>query len=261
MSAPRSDAERRGKDPAGGALEHDPEVLAGLEKRLGYRFDNRALLARALIHRSAAQHRQDAGIEGAAAEHYERLEFLGDAVLGFTAADWLYRALPDRPEGELARRKSFLVSAPVLARAASELGLGEALLLAENEARDGGREKASLLADAFEAVLGAIYLDSDFETARRLARPIIARAWVDREGLDEQDAKTRLQELLQSLARPLPEYVVERHEGPEHARTFFVSCRIEGAVAGEGDGPSKKIAERRSALAALQSLEAPGGDG
>ena len=243
---------------AAGRLAHDPAVLAALEERLGYRFEDRELLIRALIHRSAAQHRQDAGLEGAADQHYERLEFLGDAVLGVAAADWLYRALPEHPEGELARRKSFLVSAPVLARAAAELGLGEALLLAENEARDGGREKPSLLADAFEAVLGAVYLDSGFETARQLARPFIARAWVDREGLDEQDAKTRLQELLQSLARPLPEYVVDRHEGPEHARTFFVSCRIDGAVVGEGQGRSKKIAERRSALAALASVQGVG---
>ena len=141
----------------------------GLEKKLGYRFRRPELLDAALTHRSYAH-------EQASDAHYERLEFLGDAVLGMVTAGWLFNAHPDWPEGDLSKRKGHLVSQPVLARHAAELGLGEALRLGVGEERSGGRRKASLLADVWEAVIGAVYLDGGLEAAAALIRPLLAAA-------------------------------------------------------------------------------------
>jgi ribonuclease III len=218
----------------------------GFEKRLGHRFRRPDLLAAALTHRSWA-HEQGSG------EHYERLEFLGDAVLGLVAAEWLFARHPELPEGELSKRKGHLVSRPVLARHAQELGLGEELRLGVGEERSGGRRKASLLADVWEAVLGAVYLDGGLEAAEKLVHPVLEEASARRSGAAD-DAKTRLQELLQARAMPLPDYDLLETAGPDHAKRFTVECRVGGEPFGRGEGRSKKIAEQAAAASALEAL-------
>ena len=216
-----------------------------LEKRLGYRFREPSLLETALTHRSYA-HEKDTGA------NYERLEFLGDSVLGLVAGEWLFHRHPDLPEGELSKRKAHLVSRPVLARHASSLGLGEEIRLGVGEERSGGRTKASLLADVWEAILGAVYLDGGLEPAARLVLPLLEDG-TERRG--PYDAKTHLQEVLQGQGRNLPEYVLAEETGPDHAKRFTVECRIRGEVAGVGEGRSKKKAEQAAASAALERVE------
>lgn len=216
-----------------------------LEKRLGYRFKDPSLLETALTHRSYA-HEQETG------SHYERLEFLGDSVLGLVAGDWLFHRFPELPEGELSKRKAHLVSRPVLARHATGLDLGGEIRLGVGEERSGGRTKASLLADVWEAILGAVYLDGGLEPAARLIRPLLEDG-TDRRG--PADPKTRLQEVLQARGRGLPEYVLAEEAGPDHAKRFTVHCVIEGDNHGTGVGRSKKLAEQAAAAAALEALE------
>lgn len=218
------------------------------EKRLGHRFRRPELLERALTHRSHA-HEHD--LDG----HYERLEFLGDAVLGLVAADELCRRHPDLPEGELSKRKSHLVSQPVLARRARELGLGDELRLGVGEERSGGRSKDSLLSDAFEAVLGAVYLDAGLEAATGLILPLLEGGLEEHDDGRPADPKTRLQETVQARGWPLPQYRVVETHGPDHAKRFVVQCRLRGEVAGSGEGRSKKVAQQAAAAAALEALE------
>ncbi|KAB2957805.1 MAG: ribonuclease III, partial [Thermoanaerobaculia bacterium] len=215
-----------------------------LEARLEYRFRDPGLLAAALVHRSWAN---DQGVP----EHNERLEFLGDAVLGLIAADWLYRRYPERPEGDLARLKAWLVSEPALARHATTLGIGERLRLAAGEERSGGREKSSLLADALEAVFAAVWLDGGLEAVR----PVVERFLETTESASEaegSDAKTRLQELAQAAGWPLPVYAVVSESGPDHDRTFVCEVALCGERAGRGEGRTKKDAQQRAAAAALE---------
>ncbi len=223
-----------------------------LEKRLGYRFHRPELLATALTHRSWAH-------ESGGAENSERLEFLGDALLGLVAAEWLFGEHPDLPEGELSKRKAFLVSQEALAHRARDLGLGAELRLGVGEERSGGRDKASLLADAVEAVLAAIYLDGGMEPARRVIEALLEEGAPERAG-SLFDAKARLQELAQARGWELPEYALLAAEGPDHARRFTVECRVRGEAVGAGGGRSKKGAEQRAAAAALRRLEAAGDD-
>jgi len=225
-----------------------PEADA-LEDRLGYRFRRPELLQRALTHRSYAN-------EHGLGENYERLELLGDAVLSLLATDWLFGELPHASEGSLSKRKAALVSAETLSRLAGDLELGERLLLGVGEERSGGRSKASLLADAFEAVLGAVYLDGGLGAARDVLLPLLPAA-IEAPGEPARDAKSRLQEAVQARGRGLPEYRVVGEEGPDHEKTFSVACLLEGRVAGEGEGASKKEAEQRAAQQALASLTAP----
>ncbi|HVS02043.1 MAG TPA: ribonuclease III [Thermoanaerobaculia bacterium] len=221
--------------------------LEGLEERLGHRFADRGLLASSLTHRSRVQ-------EQTADQHYERLEFLGDAVVGAVAAEWLYATL-EASEGELSKLKSFLVSAPTLAGFAAALELGPLLRLGVGEERSGGREKESLLADALEAVLGALYLDAGLDAVRRVLTPMLEEG-LERylEATSPLDPKTALQELLQSQGKPLPEYVPAGESGPDHRKRFRIDCRIEGEVVGSGEGSSKKRAEQSAAAAALRRL-------
>ena len=219
-----------------------------IETRLGYRFRSPALLAAALVHRSWAN---DQG----ALEHNERLEFLGDAVLGMIAADWLYRRYPERPEGDLARLKAWLVSEPSLARHAAALGIGERLRLAAGEERSGGREKASILADALEAVFAAVWLDGGLEAVR----PVVERFLQATEAAGEAeaaDAKTRLQELAQAAGWPLPVYTLLSESGPDHDKTFVYEVALRGEVEGRGEGRTKKDAQQRAAAAGLERLAA-----
>jgi ribonuclease-3 len=218
-----------------------------LERALGYKFRNPELLTLALTHRSYAN-------ENGLPDHNERLEFLGDAVLGTVAAEWLFRRHPEMPEGDLSKRKSYLVSAPVLAGLADDLGIGKSLLLGVGEERSGGREKPSLLADSAEAVLGAIYMDGGLAPVRELVSRLLAQVVEERPRIHETDTKTRLQEALQARGWSLPEYRLVAEMGPDHEKRFVVECRVCDRAAGRGEGRSKKVAEQRAAAEALESL-------
>lgn len=222
--------------------------IAELEERLHHAFVDSALLEVALTHRSFAN-------EAGSPAHYERLEFLGDAVLGLATADWLFRRLAERTEGELSRFKATLVSEGSLARYAEQLGLGEHLRLGTGEERSGGRLKASLLADALEALFGAIYLDGGFEAVRPVVERYLeaASAWPEEDR--PRDAKTALQEHAQGRGWELPQYTVIAERGPDHLKLFVVEVRLRGEVAGRGEGRSKKSAEQAAAAAALGAAE------
>ena len=188
-------------------------------------------------------------------ESNERLEFLGDAVLGLVVTEHLYRTRPELPEGDLARMRAAVVSSEALAPIAAELGVGEALLLGRGEAASGGRRKPSLLADALEALIGATYLAGGLEAARALvidlAGEVIEASDRDRGALG--DAKNRLQELASRLGLEPPRYEV-RDEGPDHAKRFEATVYVADRRAGRGEGRSKKQAERAAASAALAEL-------
>lgn len=225
------------------------KAIDDFESRLGYTFTEPSLLQEALTHRSFANERD---LEA----NYERLEFLGDAVVGLVAAEWLYRRHPELAEGDLSKRKSYLVSEPVLASYAEKLELGEILRLGVGEERSGGRTKSSLLADSLEAVVGAVFLDGGFAAARAVALPLLQRAaGTPREEL--RDAKTGLQELVQGRGWPLPDYRHIAEEGPDHRKRFHVECWVGGRRVGVGQGRTKKEAEQRAARAAVNTLERP----
>ncbi len=196
--------------------------------------------------------------EAGSTSHNERLEFLGDSVLGLITVDWLYRRRPDDPEGHLSRTKSHLVSAEVLAEQARQLGLGAALRLGRGEDRSGGRDKPSLLACALEAIIGAVYLDGGLKAARRLIEPWLARS-AEQYG-EGPDAKSHLQELLQAEGLEPPAYLETGREGPDHDPVFHVECRIGGQPAASASGRSKKQAERRAAALALAQMAAEGAE-
>jgi ribonuclease-3 len=221
------------------------QKLRKLEERLGFSFQNRDLLLHALTHSSSAEENQE--------ESNERLEFLGDAILGAVISEHLYSRLPDWREGDLTQAKAALVSEPALAAAARRLGLGEVLHLSRGEARTGGRERPSILCGAFEAVIAAIYLEAGIEKAREfilrwLAEPIEAVV----QGDYSKDYKTLLQELLQEEHRALPAYRVVEESGPDHDKTFVVEVRLGKEILGVGAGKSKKQAERSAARQALE---------
>jgi ribonuclease-3 len=221
-----------------------------LQERLGYRFRNPALLVQALTHKSYSNEQA-----GASAPHSERLEFLGDAVLGLAVSSRLYNAFPHLPEGDLTRIRAEVVSERALSALGRSLELGRCLQLGRGEERTGGRDRDSLLADAFEALLGAIMCDSGFEAAccvvERLIGERLEGCARDRLGTDY---KTRLQELLQARYGRTPLYVPTAAEGPDHHRRYTVEVRFEGAVIGEGQGRSKKAAEQEAARSALARL-------
>lgn len=221
-----------------------------LEKSLGHRFKRTDLLELALTHRSWAN-------EQGKPEHYERLEFLGDAVLGMITAEWLYQNHPELPEGELSKRKAQLVSRPTLAHHAEKIDLGPALKIGVGEDRSGGRTKASLLADSMEAIFGAVYLDGGLEAARTVILPMLEDA-EEPEQLLAADAKTQLQEVTQALGLDLPEYRLAGAAGPDHSKVFTVECWVGGELTGRGEGPSKKMAEQKAAAEALAAIPTRG---
>jgi ribonuclease-3 len=241
--SPRRTQPRAGRNAPAVAAD-----VAEFERRLGHAFIDRARLEAAWVHRSAANERKLAGT-------YERLEFLGDAVLGLIAAAWLYRKHPDLTEGELSRRKATLVSAGALARYARELGLGTHLVLGQGEERSGGRDKASLLADSLEAVIAAVYLDGGMRAAKRVVEKFLraSSASVD---FAAADAKSDLQERTQAAGGSAPVYRVSEESGPDHAKRFTVEVLIDGRVAGRGVGHSKKAAELDAAREALERNDA-----
>lgn len=213
-------------------------------QRLGHDFHQPELLTRALTHR------------GFGDADNERLEFLGDAVLGYVVADWLHEHRPDESEAALTLLRAALVRRETLAAVARELQLAEHLRLGASERRSGGRGRDSLLADAFEAIIGAIHVDAGIEAARGFVLRCLAEraAALDAEAL--KDPKTRLQEHLQRLGRPLPSYRIEDQQGPDHARTFLVSCRLEDDSAEtRGEASSRRQAEKAAAAAMLARLE------
>lgn len=230
--------------------------LERLEARLGHRFADRSLLVTALTHSSYANEQPRSA--GPVADN-ERLEFLGDAVLHLAVAVCVVERLPDAPEGRLSTARAAVVGERGLVEAARVLGLGEALRLGRGEERTGGREKPSVLAGAYEALLGAVFADAGWDEALRVVRERLGPA-VDRaaSGLAEPDHKTRLQEVAQRRGGPAPRYVLARAAGPDHARTFEVEVAVGETVLGRGRGPSKKEAEQRAAEAALASLERAG---
>jgi ribonuclease-3 len=221
--------------------------LAALHERLGSPFAEEAQLANALAHRSwCAEH--------AGYDSNERLEFLGDAVLGLIVTDFIYRAFPELPEGELAKVRASVVSAAALAEVAASLQLGDALLLGKGEASSGGREKPSILADALEAVIGAVYLAGGWDAAQQVVMDLLGdRIMIASEGPGGQDYKTRLQELVARHFTELPRYTI-RDEGPDHAKQFFAEVSIDGMVRGRGTGRSKKQAEAAAARSAWEEL-------
>ncbi len=223
-----------------------PAALAALQQRLQHRFTDARLLARALTHRSFS------------ADHNERLEFLGDSVLNLAVAGLLYERLQDLPEGDLSRVRANLVKQDTLHQLAVGLGLSEVLRLGEGEARSGGHKRPSILADALEAVIGAVYLDAGFDTAQALVRrlfqgveikPVMQAA--------AKDPKTELQEWLQGRRMKLPVYRVAGTLGAAHKQTFDVECEIPDlGVSERGIGASRRAAEQAAAAAMLLGLKA-----
>ena len=222
--------------------------LRDLEGALGVRFRDQAIIERALAHRSYCAEHPDTAVSN------ERLEFLGDAVLGLVVTDYMFREYPDMPEGELAKLRASVVNSEVLADVAREIDLGDALLLGKGEDASGGRAKASILADAMEAVIAAAYLDGGWDVARGLVlRLLEARIIEGAAGPGGHDYKTRLQELAARRFDQLPRYQV-RHEGPDHSRRFFATVLLRGEPWGTGEGRSKKQAEQGAARMAWRRL-------
>jgi ribonuclease-3 len=218
-----------------------------LERRLGVKIRSRALLEMALTHRSFAY-------EQGKVDTNERLEFLGDAVLGIVVTDALYREYPALPEGDLAKMRAALVNMTVLADVAREVGLGEAVLLGRGEAMTGGREKPSILADTLEAFFGAIYLDRGMSASSKVILDLfLPRIRGQVEGGTVQDYKTTLQELAAARLGTMPEYRIEE-SGPDHAKRFSATLLLAGEVYGSGSGRSKKEAEQAAAKVAVERL-------
>ncbi|MCK7582917.1 MAG: ribonuclease III [Chromatiales bacterium] len=223
-------------------MNADPRRLA---QALGHRFTREELLIQALTHRSVG------------ASNNERLEFLGDALIGFVIAEALWERFPKADEGTLSRMRASLVKRESLARLARDLKLGDSLRLGAGELRTGGHARDSILADALEAVLGAVYLDAGFERTRTVVLELFAarleQTDAERAG---KDPKTRLQEWLQSYKRPLPEYLVLSIDGDQHDQTFIVSCQLQDAdVTTRGTGTSRRRAEQAAAESMLERIQ------
>lgn len=226
---------------------------ADLESVLGHRFADRTFLERALTHRSRAHEKRG----GAMGENYERLEFLGDALLGFLVSERLMNDDPRADEGTLTRRRQTVVNTEALAAVSRRLGLGDALILGRGEEATGGRAKPSLLADAFESVLAAVYLDGGLRAARAFVRRQLKGEFLRTVGKigPGTDAKTRLQELAQARWRLTPRYRIVETTGPAHAYEFTVEVSVGESTVGRGRGSSRKDAERDAARDALAVIE------
>ncbi|MGC2424577.1 MAG: ribonuclease III [Nitrospirota bacterium] len=227
------------------------EKVRDLEKRLEYNFHQPSLLIQALTHKSYANENR-LGMAG----HNERLEFLGDTVLDFIISDFIMKLCPDSPEGDLSKLRAVVVSEPNLFKVATRLGLGEYLFLGKGEELTGGREKPSLLANAVEAIIAAVYLDAGLDEAYHFIRnnfekdikAMVAGGMV-------YDYKTELQEACQSRFGELPKYTVVNETGPDHQKIFEVEIEAEGRPLGKGSGKSKKEAEQHAAQVALETLK------
>ncbi len=240
---------RRGESPARRPKAVE-EVMAAFQKKTGIRFRDPAILEQALTHRSYL------GCNGGdPGRSNERLEFLGDAVLELVVIEHLFRAFPLDREGELTKKKSLLVSKGVLATRAESMALGDFVLLSESERDSGGRERASILADTFEAVIGSIYLDGGIATARRfIQEQLLSTAAAILEDRAHLNFKSLLQEHVQALHKTHPRYRVVTEVGPDHMKLFTVEVSIRGALLGRGQGRNKKEAEQNAAGDALRRV-------
>jgi ribonuclease-3 len=232
-----------------------------LEERLGYRFKRRELLERALTHSSAvpelrAEHR-DEPAEPPAVQNNERLEFLGDAVLELLAREYLLESFPEWSEGQLSKSRARLVNAHSLYDAARRIDLGQHLRLGRGEEKTGGREKPTLLADAFEAVVAAVYVDAGLDPTRELLKRLLFEQALEERGerIGDSDRKSALQELLQGQGKPPAEYRLCGESGPDHQKTFQIEVWINGERMASGEGSTKKEAEQRAAQSAMELLE------
>jgi ribonuclease-3 len=225
------------------SLHSSDEELAAVERQLDYRFADRTLLERALTHRSHGD------------DHNERLEFLGDAMLGLLMADWLFREFPHVREHELTLMRANLVKRPTLARVAREIDLGRHLRLGTGERKSGGQRRDSILANALEAVIGAVFCDGGFAAAHHVVERLFA-AHVGRVDVTWRDSKTLLQERLQARKLTLPRYTVTARHGDPHAPQFTVACWIDDLdLITAGTGGSRRDAEQQAAAAALAEMD------
>lgn len=224
-------------------------MIKDLEAAIGYRFVNISLLQNALAHSSYANERWHDSLKS-----NERLEFLGDSILGMLVADHLYRSFPDRPEGELTRMRADLVCERSLAQIANRIGLGEHMLLGKGEEQGGGRSRDSILADAVESVIAACYLDGGMEAAKQFVHKFVLDH-VPVKGLHNADYKTALQEQVQQKRNQVLSYVLVGESGPDHDKQFRVEVTLNGQVVGSGIGSSKKRAEQDAARDALEKLK------
>ena len=223
-------------------------MIKDLELAIGYHFNNITLLQNALTHSSYANERWHDSLMS-----NERLEFLGDSILGMVVAEHLYRNFPNRPEGELTRMRADMVCETSLAVVAEKIGLGDHLLLGKGEERFGGRERASILADAVESVIAACFIDGGMEAAKAfIARFVLCDVPVTK--LHNQDHKTSLQELVQQKKNQVLTYTLTGESGPDHNKEFFVDVLLNGEVVGRGVGSSKKRAEQDAARVAIHNL-------
>lgn len=221
------------------------------EERIGYQFKNKKLLQQAFTHSSYANERH----LGRQADN-ERLEFLGDAVLEVISSDFLYHKYPDKPEGELTRLRASIVCEPTLSFCTRELALGKYLLLGKGEDQMGGRKRDSILSDAMEAVIGAIYLDGGFASAKEFIYRFVLNDMEHKQLFF--DSKTILQEVVQGNSSELLHYELVREEGPDHNKRFVVEARIGARVFGQGEGRTKKAAEQDAAYHTLLQLKQKG---
>jgi len=223
-------------------------MIKDLETAIGYRFRNVSLLQNALTHSSYANERWHNSLLS-----NERLEFLGDSVLGMLVAEYLFRTFPDRPEGELTRMRADMVCEHTLATVANKIGLGEHLLLGHGEERLGGRSRESILADATESVIAACFLDGGLEAANQFVKTfILVEVPVSRP--NNMDYKTALQELVQQKKNQVLSYTLVGQSGPDHDKQFDVEVSLNGTVVGAGSGRSKKRAEQMAAKSAMEKL-------
>lgn len=222
------------------------DFLALLQKKIGYEFTDTELVIQGLTHKSYSNE------QAQPVDHNERLEFLGDAVLELAVSDWVCRSYPDIPEGGLTRIRAEVVSEKGLAAIARELDLGSGLRLGKGEEKSGGRDKPSLLSDALEAVLGAVYRDGGFTAAVAVVESVFAASIKSSAQMRYgSDFKTCLQERFQALHNCLPDYHLVDASGPDHERIYTVEVRFDGNLLGSGSGPSKKRAEQAAAAVAL----------
>ena len=222
-----------------------------LESKIGYRFQNRDLLLTALTHSSYSNEKH-----GDSLPCYERLEFLGDSILGVVTAEFLYRHSPPLPEGSMTRLRAELVCEQALHRVALELGIAPYMRLGRGEEHTGGRQRPSVLADMVEAIIAALYLDSGLDEARRFVMEKVLKDAEISETHRSKDYKTELQELVQRRPNQVIRYELVGESGPDHNKTFSFRVSINGAAAGEGSGRSKKEAEQMAAFHALEALQA-----
>lgn len=224
-----------------------------LEKKIGYKFENYDLLVNAMTHSSYAN------------EHHisytgnnERLEFLGDAVLEVTSSEFLFHKYPDLPEGKLTKKRASMVCEPTLALCAREIPLGDYLLLGKGEEATGGRKRDSIVSDAMEALIGAIYLDGGFANAKEFINRFVLKDIENKQLF--YDSKTTLQEIVQGQFEEDVRYVLVKEEGPDHNKSFYVEAILGEKVLGQGCGHTKKAAEQQAAYCAIKKLKREKGD-